>query len=420
VNAPAQKLTSEVQPAQMGQVIPATQSTAGSQTPVAPPSATPAPESPIVARINGQDITRDDFLKPLIEAHGLQILMGLVQLDMAKYECNAAHLTVTPGDIRREEDLSLEKMFKDSDTKEQDLLFDVERKGDTAEAEKIRKQIHEDREALLSQYLEKQNFSRTEFMLKMEINTYLHKLAQKELAGKVTDEMVEKEFGIEFGETAEVSFIQVANNLDAVEAMRRIKSGEDFAKVAREMSQNKRNAELGGKMDAFSRATPGIPDAFKQLAFSLQEGQIGDVLNLGNFYFIVRLDKKYPPKAVKFENVKDTLRRSMYERLESARMEQVSNAIAQAAAARTQIVDPVLQDEYKKYKAQQQSAQKDQEKMRLDWEKGRTPPSTLEQRIAAIQAANTRPAATEPTAGGAAANAPASAPAAAAAPATQP
>ena len=359
----------------------------------------PGSDERIVARINGQPVTLEEFLQPLIESHGLQILMGLVQLDLAKQEARDEHVTVSSEDITRERDGTLQKMFKDADAKEQDQLDDAESKGDSEKARKLRNQIRSDRETLLAQYLDNQHFSATEFDLKVQINAYLRKAADRGLAGKVTDEMVEKEFGVEYGETAQIRYIQLANMQEVAEARQQLKTGEDFGDVAEAMSHNARTAAAKGLMPTFSRQTPGLPETFKQAAFTLQKGQVSDTLSLGGNFFILKLEQKFAPKAVKFENVKDSLRKSMYERLAQVAMEQFGASLGKEAIAKLQIEDPLLKKIYDKFQADQNAAISDRQKLDDQWKKERE-----------ALAAATQPAA--------AATMPAAAPASA--PATQP
>jgi len=405
--APVQKLTS-VSGSSSG--ASGTGSVDTTVVPVKPPPVACTPDDPVIARINGQPVTKQDLVKPLIEAHGLQMLVGLVQLDLLKQEARENHIVVGPEDVQHEYDLTLEKMFKDAGQKEQDQLDRALARGQTENVEKVRKQIRADRETLLTEYLTNQHFSRTEFNLKVEINTYLRKDAARLLQGKITDEMVEKQFGVEYGETAEVRYIQLANMQEVAEARRRLAAGEEFATVAETMSRNANTAALGGRLGAFSRQSTGLPDSFKDLAFSLQEGQVSETLSYGGNFFIIKLEKKHPPKAIKFDKVKDSLRKSMSDRLVQSLVEQLGGRLGQSVLSKLQIDDPELKKQFDEFQAQQQSAFRDKQKLDEQLRKERAAgvggmlPTTLP--------ATTSPSAaptTEPAAG---ATAPATAPAA--------
>ena len=378
--------TQKTSPVQNLNVVPPPASGGSTPAPTVAAPGVPSSDERVIARANGQPITMGQLMRPLVEAHGLQMLVGLVQLELARQDARAAHLTISPEDVRAERELTLEKMFKEADQKEQDQLDDAERKGLTERARQLRQQIRNDREQLLTQYLQEKNFSRTEFDLKLQINACLRKQADRMLQGKVTDEMVEKEFGVEYGETARVRYIQLDNQNEVAEARRRVAAGEDFGDVAQRMSRNARGAAMKGEMIPFSRQTPGLPESFKQLAFSLQPGQVSDTLSLGGHFYIIKLEQKFPPKAVKFESVKDALRRSMYDRLTQNLMQELDGNLGRRAVELMRIEDAGLKRQFEDYQAQQAAAIRDRQKMDEQWKKER------------LQSAATQPAATEPAA----------------------
>jgi parvulin-like peptidyl-prolyl isomerase len=360
-----------------------------------------ASDDRIIARVNGQPITMRQLMQPLLEAHGLTFLLNMARLELVKQEARKDQLVVSAQDVQREQELTMAKMFKDSDTKEQEQLDDAERKGMSDRAAQLRETIRKDRETFLQQYLQEKNYSRAEYDLVIEINAYLRKLSERDVQGKISDELVEKEFGVEYGETAEVRYIQLANMNEVNKARQRIQAGEDFGKVAREMSRNARTAAMDGKMVPFSRQTPGLPDAFKQMAFALQPGQVSDTLSLGGNWYIIKLEQKFAPKAVKFDAVKESLRKSMTERVVEARMDQLRNGLNQEALVRVRVEDPLLSKQFENIKSQREAAIRDKQKIDEQLRKERTLRDTT-------QPATTAPATT------------AAAPAATSAPTTQP
>ena len=295
------------------------------------------PEKTVVAQINGQPITLDEVIKPLMEWRGLAFMLNVAQLDVAKQDMRNKGLTVTPDDIKAELDKTLEKMFPE--------------------------QPERDRGPYLEQYLDKQNYSRAEFDTVVEINAYLRKAAMEAIKGKITDDAVEKEFGIEYGETAKCRFIQLANAREITDAQTRLKAGEDFAEVARTMSRDPRTAPLGGEMQPFSLQTQGLPDQFRQLAFTLQEGQVSDPLNIRESWYLIKLEHKFPPKAVKFSSVKESLRASMYDKLAEFEMNQLRENLGVQVMQQLSIHDPLLAKQFEELKARQEGVIKGREKV---------------------------------------------------------
>lgn len=372
---------------------------------------TPAPalgssDEQVVARINGEPITMAELMKPLLEAHGLQILNALMQLDLLKQEAHANHETVTSEDILHERRLTLSRLFKDADTKEEDQLDDALQKGDKAAADKLQAQIDSDREALLNQYLENQHFSIAEFNLRMEINAYERKEAERLLTGKLTDAMVEKEFNVEYGETADIRYMKLANMQDVAEARQLLKT-ESFADVASRprLNHDPRSVANGGLMPGISRETPGLPKEFKDFVFALKPGEVSpDTLNIDGGFYLVKYEKEHPPKAVKFASVKESLRKSMFDRLVQSLMGQINTGTANDVVKRMQIENPILKKQFDEMAARQKAEALNRQKMEEQWKKER-----------GMTALTTQPATTAPASGESAAPAPA-----AAAPATQP
>jgi foldase protein PrsA len=350
---------------------------------VAPPPGAGPQNQQIVARISGQPVLLHELTDPLIESRGLALLLNIAQLDVAKEDARKAQVTVTSDDIKREMDLTLERMFHDADQKEQDQLIDAEVKHQTDKAGKLRATIRDDREKLLAQYLENQHYSRGEFALVVQLNAYLRKAAQTQLQGKITDELVQKEFNLEYGETARCRVIQLPNMQQVARAQQQLGAGRDFVDVAREMSINVRTAPLGGEMAPFSLQAPGLPSEFKQLAFSLQPGQVSDPLILGSDFYLIKLEAKLPPKAVKFNDVKESLRKSMFEKIAEDVMKSLRENLATQVFAELTIDDPVLSRQFLELKAKRDGAIKDRQKLDEQWKRERA-------------AAATQPAATQP------------------------
>ena len=339
-------------------------------------TATPAPVSPekvVLAQINGQPITMEELIKPLKESRGLALLLNIAQLDLAQQDAHESKVTVGPDDIKAEMDITLEKMFPD--------------------------QPERDRAPALDQYLEKRNFSHAEFDTVVELNAYLRKAAMRMVQGKISDDAVEKEFGIEYGETAKCRMIVLGNAQEVRSAQDRIKAGEDFAEVARTMSRDARTRDLGGELPPFSLQTIGYPEQFRQLAFALQPGQVSDPLAIGTTWYLIKMEQKFPPKAVKFQSVKESLRKSMYDKLADAVMNELRDSLGVRVMQHLSIHDPVLARQFETLKARQAGAIHDRDKLAEQWKREReaaTRPSSQPGSDEAGPPAATQPAATNP------------------------
>ena len=74
--------------------------------------------------------------------------------------------------------------------------------------------------------------------------------------------------------------------------LERARKGEDFAKLARENSDDPGSKDKGGEYDFFSKGRM-IPE-FETAAFALKPGQISDVVETSFGYHIIKLEERRP------------------------------------------------------------------------------------------------------------------------------
>jgi peptidyl-prolyl cis-trans isomerase C len=79
----------------------------------------------------------------------------------------------------------------------------------------------------------------------------------------------------------------------------RIRKGEDFAKIAREASQDAGSAGKGGTLGDFSRGQ--MTPAFEQAAFALKPGETSDVVETPFGFHVIQLHERLPSQRVAFE-----------------------------------------------------------------------------------------------------------------------
>jgi peptidyl-prolyl cis-trans isomerase C len=108
----------------------------------------------------------------------------------------------------------------------------------------------------------------------------------------------------------------------AEEILRRAKSGEDFAGLAKEYSEGPA-ASRGGDLGFFSRGR--MVPAFEEAAFALEkEGDTSDVVQTKFGYHIIQLAGRQPAKELSIDEVRDRIVRQ----LESARRREVRQSLA--------------------------------------------------------------------------------------------
>jgi peptidyl-prolyl cis-trans isomerase D len=94
-------------------------------------------------------------------------------------------------------------------------------------------------------------------------------------------------------------------NAEAILA--RIREGADFAEVAMEESRDPGTAAQGGDLGFFPRGRMVKP--FEDVAFSLEPGEISDVVTTIHGFHIIKVEEKRPPEKTRFEEVQDDLAR---------------------------------------------------------------------------------------------------------------
>ena len=294
---------------------------------------TPAPEikangllpvsqasDPVVARLSGNPIRLSQIQPILLEGYGLAILQSVVLLEASKQQAARSGVVVSPEDVNSERALTQAKLFPDAEPADIPKLY--------------------------QQFLEQKGLTVAEFDLLLQTNTYLRKIAEPMVKGKITDAALQEMFRQRYGENVQVRHIQVANLQEILVVKNRLAAGEPFEKVAAEMSRNARTAPLGGELPPFSRQAVGYPPAFKDTAFALKEGEVSDPVSAEGGYHLIKLEKRIAPKVIKFEDVKASLTEDLTEILVQAQVKLIRAQVAEDARRGLIIDNPILKAQY--------------------------------------------------------------------------
>jgi peptidyl-prolyl cis-trans isomerase C len=286
--------------------------TASAQTPaVAPaqkPAEAPAPPKPlpaelpeVLARVNGQPVTKGDFdrLVKNVEAGRGPIpadkrdevlraaLDQLITYTVLKQEAAARKLTVSDADVDAQV-AQMQKQFKD--------------------------------EAEFTKALTARNATVEQLKADARVDMSINKMMEAELAtttaatdADAQDFYAKNPDKFKQPETVRASHILVKIEKDDNEAtktekrakidavLKRAKAGEDFAALARENSADG-SASQGGDLGFFPRGQMVPP--FDQAAFALKPGEISDVVTTDFGYHIIKLTEKKDGSLVPLEQVK--------------------------------------------------------------------------------------------------------------------
>ena len=318
------------------------------QTHVVPPIPQPHPPPHVLSRIGGITIPRDRVMQVVMETHGLNALLSVVQLELARQESTRLGLTVTSSDVQQEQQTTVIRMFPEPNQKFQDQIAEARQAGRLEDVKHLQEEMDKDNQSHLQQLLNQEHISPVEFALLMETNAAIRKIVEKQSAGKITEENIYEAFMMLYGENVRIRHIECANLQEITEAQRRLAAGQSFEKVARELSRNASTRELGGELRPFSREDASYPQAFKDVAFSLKTpGEVSDPVEANGAYHLIKLIERIAPKAVKFESVKESVRQLLYDRLITRQMKDLRIEMGKKALDSLQIEDPILAKQFK-------------------------------------------------------------------------
>mgnify|MGYP001561057589 CR=1 FL=1 len=87
--------------------------------------------------------------------------------------------------------------------------------------------------------------------------------------------------------------------------LKRAKKGEDFAKLAKENSEDPSAAQNSGELGYFS--TEDMVPEFAKVAFALKPGEISDVVKTSFGYHVIKCEDKKPEQMTPYDEVKDKI-----------------------------------------------------------------------------------------------------------------
>ena len=104
-------------------------------------------------------------------------------------------------------------------------------------------------------------------------------------------------------EQVEVSHILVEDEDKANELLKKIKDGEDFAKLAKENSTDTASAENGGELGYISEGE--MVEEFEKAAFALEVDEVSDVVKSEYGYHIIKATGHKEAKESTYEESKE-------------------------------------------------------------------------------------------------------------------
>ena len=216
---------------------------------------------PVLAVVNGEQITRQALSEECLRRYGDEVLESMLNKRIILQACQARRITITQQDVEDEIqhiaakfNLSVENWLS---------LLESERNVDPR------------------QY-------RTDIVWP---TLALRQLASNDIA--VTDEEYKLAFESEYGPKVRARLIAVTSRQKADWLVATLRSNPDqFAQLAKEHSEDRATASAYGVIPPI-RMHVGDPD-IERVAFSLKEGEISPVIQVGNQYIILQCEKQIP------------------------------------------------------------------------------------------------------------------------------
>jgi parvulin-like peptidyl-prolyl isomerase len=282
---------------------------------------------PVVAMVNGEEITWKALAEECIARKGAEILDTMISRRLVDQACRERGIKITGQEIDEE----------------------IRRTADRVQMspERYLKMLKDDREINYDQYVR---------------DIVIPSLSLKKMAKpfvKVTEEDIEKGYEAFFGEKMQCRWIMLNDLQTAMKVWNeRTKSSEtkgdgkvpvgEFEYLVSKWSVDQNTRSLGGQLNPISRHTSPAFKAIEEAAFSLKEdGEISKVVQFGEAWVILYRDKKMPPAGKTLEEVRGDLERQLYEIKMRDHIEQIFVSMQKTATIENKLTGAVISPDKK-------------------------------------------------------------------------
>jgi len=242
--------------------------------PAAPATATSAPtgEQPLAARVNGQPIYLSTYQKQVAQYEKAFAAQG--------FDLNSDEGKAMMQQVRRQ---VLEGLI------DQVLIEQAAAKmGITVSDEELDAKIKESIKAGGGQ----QSFEEWLKLNDLTFDEFREMMRSQLISEKVFEKVVPPPPATV--EQVHARHILVKTEEEARQVLERLKKGEDFAQLARELSTDPTTKDKGGDLGFFPRGLSFMPPEVEEAAFSLEPGQISGVVKSYFGYHIIQVLEKDP------------------------------------------------------------------------------------------------------------------------------
>ena len=273
------------------------------------PTAEEVDESGKVAVVNGTVISQDEFEREMIQVQEV---------------IDASGSSLSDSDMAAIKNKVLEKIIR------YELLYqECQKEGVEIDDSEINKRFDSEKSKFSSddefqQRLRELGKDEEIFKSQIERELAIQRLINQKFKPEVTDNEAKKYYNanpdkyknLEEQVRASHILISVDSGADQSEKeaakkeiegiLKRVKSGEDFATLAKQYSDCPSSAQ-GGDLDFFSKGQMVKP--FEETAFAMQPGDISDIVETQFGYHIIKVTDKHGPMT--FDEAKDDIMRTL-------------------------------------------------------------------------------------------------------------
>lgn len=216
-------------------------------------------------------------------------------VDPSKVVARVNGIEITEGDLAIAAEDSALQMPNVPDEQKRELLIgyliDLKLGAKAAEAAKV---------GGSAEFARKLAYNRDKTLLDEYLDQTAKKAVTPEAARKLYDETVKS---IPAEQEVRARHILVESEEEAKKIAARVKGGEDFAKVAGEVSKDPGSKTDGGDLGFFTKDR--MVEPFAEAAFKLEPGQISDPVKSQFGWHVIKVEEKRTKPAPSFEETKD-------------------------------------------------------------------------------------------------------------------
>ncbi len=192
--------------------------------------------------------------------------------------------------------------------------------------------------ALLERVRRERGLGPTRFAALLRRNAMLRALVRGRVV--INEASIRQAYDLTHGERLRARVIVVPTAQEAGEAARRLSAGEEFSKVAAEMSTDA-SAPRGGVIDPVNPFDPAYPSAVRDTLARMTPGQVSEPVVVESGFALLRLDgRDRPGTAPNFEEARAEMEAVSRRRQERLLMEQLARELSSSAVVRP--LDPAL------------------------------------------------------------------------------